>query len=68
MHCVRTTVLMAILVASAPAAPTSQQLAFFESKVRPILAEHCFECHSSKAKRLEAGIETRFAARNAARR
>lgn len=39
------------------AGPTDrQQLEFFESKVRPLLAEHCFECHSASAKRLEAGL------------
>lgn len=29
---------------------------FFERHVRPLLAEHCFECHSAKAKTLKAGL------------
>ncbi len=29
---------------------------FFESRVRPILAEHCYECHSSKAKAVKGGL------------
>lgn len=29
---------------------------FFEKKVRPLLSEHCYECHSVKAERLEAGL------------
>ena len=28
-------------------APTKQQLEFFESKVRPILADRCYKCHSA---------------------
>ena len=31
-------------------------LAFFESSVRPILAEHCYACHSGRAERLEGGL------------
>ena len=34
----------------------SQQIAFFEKKVRPLLARHCFECHSTKAKKLEGDL------------
>ena len=30
------------------AAVASDKLAYFESQVRPILAEHCYECHSTK--------------------
>ncbi|MBL8810652.1 MAG: DUF1553 domain-containing protein [Planctomycetaceae bacterium] len=26
--------------------PTAEQLEFFESKIRPVLIEHCYECHS----------------------
>ncbi len=29
---------------------------FFEKKIRPVLAEHCFECHSTKAKRPKGGL------------
>lgn len=31
---------------SPPSTPSAQQLEFFESKVRPLLIEHCYECHS----------------------
>src|SRR3712207_542259 len=30
--------------------------AFFETKVRPVLAEHCYKCHSAKADKLKAGL------------
>ena len=29
---------------------------FFETKIRPVLAEHCFECHSASAKKLKGGL------------
>ena len=30
---------------------TSEQLDFFESRIRPVLIEHCLECHSNNDKR-----------------
>ncbi|MBU6387097.1 MAG: DUF1549 domain-containing protein [Planctomycetes bacterium] len=40
---------------------TSQQLEFFESKIRPVLVERCYECHSADSKILQANLslETR---------
>ncbi|HBL44753.1 PSD1 and planctomycete cytochrome C domain-containing protein [Gimesia sp.] len=35
---------------------TSEQLEFFEKSIRPLLAEHCYECHSGQATRLEGGL------------
>jgi len=32
------------------AAPTPQQLEFFEARIRPILAQECYECHSTATK------------------
>ncbi|MDG2013610.1 MAG: DUF1549 domain-containing protein [Pirellulaceae bacterium] len=32
------------------------QLDFFENKVRPILVEHCLECHGSKEDKLRGGL------------
>src|SRR5262245_17112618 len=29
---------------------------FFETKVRPALAEHCYSCHSQKAKKVKGGL------------
>ena len=42
-----------VLPASA-AAPDG--VAFFESRIRPLLAEHCYECHSASAKKLKGGL------------
>src|SRR5262249_51340233 len=36
--------------------PDAAALEFFEKKVRPILAEHCFKCHSTQAKKLRGGL------------
>ncbi|MFH5804334.1 PSD1 and planctomycete cytochrome C domain-containing protein [Alienimonas sp. DA493] len=36
--------------------PTGEQLEFFEREIRPLLAEHCYECHSAAAERLEANL------------
>ena len=29
---------------------------FFESKIRPVLVKHCYECHSAESKSLKAGL------------
>ncbi|MGI9470583.1 MAG: PSD1 and planctomycete cytochrome C domain-containing protein, partial [Rubripirellula sp.] len=34
------------LCATAEDSPTRKQIEFFEAKVRPLLIEHCYECHS----------------------
>jgi len=31
-------------------------LEFFEKKIRPVLAEHCYKCHSADAKKLKGGL------------
>jgi hypothetical protein len=40
----------------AGAAPTVEELELFENKVRPVLAEHCYACHSEKAEKLKGGL------------
>ncbi|NOY00539.1 MAG: DUF1549 domain-containing protein, partial [Verrucomicrobia bacterium] len=52
-----------ILVATAavilpmPAAELSQQQrVFFEKKIRPVLVDHCYKCHSEKAEEVEGGL------------
>ncbi|MFO0890551.1 MAG: PSD1 and planctomycete cytochrome C domain-containing protein [Isosphaeraceae bacterium] len=34
----------------------SAGLDFFESRVRPVLAEHCYGCHSAQARKLKGGL------------
>ncbi len=38
------------------AVPTADQLHFFEAKVRPLLADQCYGCHSVQAEKLKAGL------------
>ena len=35
---------------------SAEDLAFFESQVRPLLANHCSECHSAEAGDPEGGL------------
>ena len=37
-------------VAPAPQLSQAEQIAFFEHKIRPVLVEHCYSCHSQEAK------------------
>ena len=39
-----------------PGADDSKQIEFFETKVRPLLVNRCFECHSGTAPKLSAGL------------
>lgn len=36
--------------------PTAEQLAFFETKIRPVLADKCYRCHSEKAEKLRGKL------------
>ncbi len=40
----------------APPPSNARQLEFFEKRIRPLLADHCHECHSTMAKAPEAGL------------
>ena len=42
---------IALLSGRLLAAPTPAQIEFFESKIRPILAQECYECHSTGTKK-----------------
>ncbi|HEV3167488.1 MAG TPA: c-type cytochrome domain-containing protein, partial [Isosphaeraceae bacterium] len=55
--------LLGILIVSSPGSlsaagpdPDPRGLEFFEAKVRPILVERCYECHSSQAKKLRGKL------------
>ncbi len=51
--------------ASAVGQPSTEQTAFFESRIRPVLVEHCYECHSAQADTIQGGLrlDTRDAMR-----
>ena len=47
---------LAVLVSQADA-QSSTGLKFFESKIRPVLVEHCCECHSTKSGKARGGLK-----------
>ncbi len=42
--------------AAVTAEPTKEQLDFFEQKVRPLLADNCFQCHSEEQGKAKGGL------------
>lgn len=55
------TTLLALLTIGLPSlavaadAPSPEQVAFFEKKIRPVLVQHCYECHSGD-KKIRGGL------------
>ena len=45
-----------ILGISRAAPPSPEHLEFFESKVRPLLVDHCYPCHSARAEKIKGGL------------
>ena len=43
-------------VADGRAANGSARLEFFESRIRPVLVEHCYQCHSAAASSVKGGL------------
>jgi hypothetical protein len=58
-------VLGVLLVAAGSSYAADPGTEFFESKIRPVLVEHCYKCHSSQAKKQQGGLhlDTRDALR-----
>jgi hypothetical protein len=54
--------LAALPVLRAWAAPTPAELEFFESKVRPVLVNNCYKCHSQASERVKGGLRLDTAA------
>ncbi len=38
------------------ASADDEQLVFFENRIRPVLAQHCYNCHSQRAKVIQGGL------------
>jgi hypothetical protein len=49
-------VVICSLAALVPAHGADPGFEFFEKKIRPMLAEHCYSCHSADAKKLKARL------------
>jgi mono/diheme cytochrome c family protein len=45
-----------LLLAAQSFGADQEGIAFFEQKVRPVLVEHCYECHSADAKKLKGNL------------
>ena len=61
LSCLITGVSVCVGVAdeSSPAsgvAADRQQLEFFETRIRPVLVEHCYQCHSADSKNVRGGL------------
>ena len=47
---------LAAAIAPAPAALSAADLQFFETRVRPILVDRCYKCHSHDADKIKGGL------------
>ena len=57
LNCLAATcVLLAAGSAARAEKPSAEQLAFFESKIRPVLSARCYTCHSEAAKKSKGGL------------
>lgn len=50
------TVVALVSVIHVAAAPRADEVEFFETKIRPIFAENCYQCHSAKAEKVKGGL------------
>ncbi len=48
--------LVLTVIQSSKAVDNREQIAFFEKKIRPLLAERCYRCHSESAKKQRGGL------------
>lgn len=45
-------ILVVLLLCGSLCADDAERAAFFEAKIRPVLIEHCYECHASDAEKI----------------
>lgn len=45
-----------LLLLTSALASAAEDTAFFETKIRPVLVEHCYSCHSADAKKIKGGL------------
>ncbi len=43
-------------VAALASVPAADQIEFFEKRIRPVLVEHCYSCHSDKSEKIRGGL------------
>ena len=49
--------LLALAPPAAAAGLSPEDEAFFESRIRPVLAEHCYRCHSAREGKAKGGLQ-----------
>src|SRR5206468_523702 len=49
-------VLQGLIAQAKGAEPTPAQLQFFENRVRPVLVQNCYKCHSQQAEKVKGGL------------
>src|SRR5258705_7985508 len=59
-HMVAALSMVVTLGGAAAAEPTKTELDFFENKIRPVLANNCYKCHSHEATKLKGGLSVEF--------
>jgi hypothetical protein len=47
---------LVLVLAATADTPTEAQKEFFEQKIRPVLVQHCYKCHSDQAKNPKGGL------------
>ena len=52
----RIALFLALCASTLYAVPSPKDIAFFEKEIRPLLAEHCYQCHSSDAEKVKGGL------------
>ena len=50
------TLVVALSLVGAPEELDQERIDFFEKKIRPVLVERCYQCHSSQAKKVRGGL------------
>ena len=51
-----TALLGATVLGQSPSTDPAAGLEYFEQRIRPVLVEHCHECHSASAKKVQGGL------------
>ena len=47
---------LTLLFLASPLPAADKDIEFFETKIRPVLVQHCYECHSAAAKDIQGGL------------
>ena len=48
--------LFPLICSAAPAATNAAGIEFFESKIRPLLVDNCYKCHSHQSEKVRGGF------------